>query len=38
MGSCWGVELVALEASAAVLGNVVPTVAVAVGGLATQRP
>ena len=29
-GSCWGVELEALEASAAVSGNGVPTAAVAV--------
>ena len=29
-GSCWGVELIALEASAAVSGNGVPTAAVAV--------
>ena len=29
-GSCWGVELVALEVSAAVSGDVVPTAAVVV--------
>ena len=28
-GSCWGVELVALEASAAMSGNGVPTAVVA---------